>query len=429
MSNDLKAVKGMNDILPENISYWHYIENQLKKLAKSYGYEEIRTPVLEKTELFKRSIGDTTDIVAKEMYTFEDRDGSSLTLRPEGTACVVRAGLEHGLFYNQTQKLWYLGPIYRHERPQRGRYRQFYQFGLEAIGFAGAQIEVEQILFNLRLWQLLGIDQEVTLEINTLGDKSCRENYREILVAYFKAYEDKLDADSKIRLDKNPLRILDSKNPQMQTLIHDAPKLMDNLNDAAKKHFESLQTLLNQLNVKYVVNPHLVRGLDYYSHTVFEWTTDKLGAQGTISAGGRYDALITQLGGKEMPAAGFAMGIERIIELLKLNPPDVIKEPCPDIFLMSVGSCANTKALILAEQLRQALPSLILNHHIQGGSFKSQMKKADKSGSELCLILGEDEVSAGTVAIKYLREQKPQASIDEAIIITFLQKYFNSKGK
>lgn len=420
MTKNIQAVKGMNDILPEEIHYWHFIEAALRKLADSYSYTEIRTPILEKTDLFQRSIGEVTDIVSKEMYTFEDRDHTSVTMRPEGTAGVVRAGIERGLFYNQTQRLWYFGPIFRHERPQRGRYRQFYQFGLEAIGFATPEIEAEQIMLLVRLWKLLGIADKIELQLNSLGTMECRNRYREVLVDYFKKQFDVLDEDSRVRLNKNPLRILDSKNPAMQALIAAAPILSDYINEAAAQHFQRVQELLNAAQIKFKINPRLVRGLDYYSHTVFEWVTDALGAQGTVAAGGRYDALIAQLGGQATAAFGFAMGIERLIELVKEFSPTLIDATTPDIYFILVGEAAEKQGLLLAEQIRDQLPEIKLLTNTQGGSFKNQFKKADKSGATIALIIGEDEIADGNITIKYLREEKPQLTVLHSQLITCL---------
>lgn len=420
MPSLIQAVKGMNDILPEEISYWHYIETKLREFSARYGYGEIRTPILEKTDLFQRSIGEVTDIVSKEMYTFDDRDGSSVTMRPEATASVIRAGIEKGLLYNQTQRFWYLGPIFRHERPQRGRYRQFYQFGLEAIGFAGAEIEAEQILFLARLWRELGIADQIELQINSLGSTADRAAYRDVLVAYLTKHVDQLDEDSRLRLHKNPLRILDSKNPAMAKLIAEAPVILDYLDETAKQYFQRLQELLTVAEIKFVVNPRLVRGLDYYSYTVFEWVTTALGAQGTVAAGGRYDALVEQLGGQATQAFGFAMGMERIVELVQEFANNTVPKNNPDIYFILVGEAAYKQGLLLAEKIRDQLPALKLLTNTQGGSFKNQFKRADKSGAKMALILGEDEVLAETITIKYLREEKPQQTLPQASFITCL---------
>lgn len=421
MMQAIQAVKGMNDILPEDVGYWHWFEDQLKTLACIHGYQEIRPPIVEKTELFVRSIGAVTDIVSKEMYTFDDRDGTSITLRPEGTAGVVRAGIEHGLLYNQSQRLWYLGPIFRHERPQRGRYRQFYQFGLEAIGFAGPEVEAEQIILLARLWKLLGLENHLSLQINSLGSTECRATYRKVLVDYFTKHAQELDADSQTRLHKNPLRILDSKNPDMRKLIDNAPSLIDYLNEGSTQHFARLQTLLKEANVKFVINPRLVRGLDYYSQTVFEWVTESLGAQGTVAAGGRYDNLIAELGGQATQAFGFAMGMERIIEMIKAFAKHVVPVRPLDAYFILVGNMAQQKGLLLANKLRDNIPGFTVQTHLQGGSFKNQFKKADKSGAMIALILGDDEVAANTVTIKYLRQEQPQETIAETDLIQRLK--------
>lgn len=396
----LQAVRGMNDILPADMPYWQTVEMGVRSLMHDYGYHEIRVPVLESTALFKRSVGETTDIAEKEMYTFDDRNGDSLSLRPEGTACVVRAGIEHGLLYNQTQKLWYQGPMYRHERPQKGRYRQFYQFGVEVFGIASAHADVELMAMTYRLFKELGLEEQVTLQINSLGSQASRQRYREVLVAYFREHLDALDEDSVRRLDKNPLRILDSKNPAMQDVIAGAPRLADHYDDDSQQHFDAVQNLLNELEIPYEINDHLVRGLDYYCHTVFEWVTDTLGAQGTVCAGGRYDGLVEQLGGKATAGVGFAMGFERVILMMKtlLEPLAVVS---PDIYVISVGDKARMAMLGIAEDLRDhTLASVAVD--CQGGSFKSQMKRADKSGASYVLILGEEEIDTDRFSLKDL---------------------------
>ena len=418
MASKIQAVRGMNDVLPNETPNWQYIEHLLSHLAATYGYQEIRFPILERTELFKRSVGETTDIVEKEMFTFIDRNEESLSLRPEGTASCIRAAIEHGLLYNQTQKLWYMGPLFRHERPQKGRYRQFHQFALEAIGMAAPEIDAEVILFCARLWKKLDLT-DITLEINTLGTKEERVLYHQILVDYFTSHQNELDEDSQRRLHKNPLRILDSKNPAMQTLIEHAPKLIDSLGEASKNHFNRVCQLLTAAGVTYQLNSRLVRGLDYYCHTVFEWTTTHLGAQATVCAGGRYDGLVEQLGGQATPAIGFAMGIERLILLLQsLNLLPTLAHHA-DIFIIASNEEAMEKGLLLAETLRQAHPDKIIVMNCAGGSFKSQMKKADHSGAQIALILGEDEMAHGEVSVKYLPEDKPQER-------TLLAKLFNS---
>ena len=400
----LQAIRGMNDITPEDTPYWQQLESTVRSVLASYGYQEIRFPIVEKTELFKRSIGEVTDIVEKEMYTFEDRNGDSLTMRPEGTACCVRASIQNGLLHNQLQRLWYMGPMFRHERPQKGRYRQFHQVGVETFGMAGPDVDAELILMTARFWQQLGLN-DLELQINSLGTKESRAAYRETLVAYFNEHLDELDDDSRRRLNSNPLRILDSKNPALSGLIEAAPKLMEYLDDESREHFAVLRGLLDDAGVSYRVNPCLVRGLDYYSRTVFEWVTDKLGAQGTVCAGGRFDGLVEQLGGKPVPASGFAIGLERLLELVRdnLTPANV-----PHVYLVLAGEKAQAKGLVLAEQLRNAVPELRLMTHCGGGSIKSQFKKADKSGAQLALVLGDEEVEQGTVSVKTLRGDRGQ---------------------
>ena len=399
MTETIRSVRGMNDILPEVTPYWQSIEQTLKDTLAGYGYQEIRFPIVEKTELFKRSIGEVTDIVEKEMYTFEDRNGDSLTLRPEGTAGCVRAAMENGLL-NQTQRLWYSGPMFRHERPQKGRYRQFHQLGVEAYGFSGPDIDAEMILMTARLWKKLGLNG-VTLQINSLGTTEARQQYRQQLVAYFEANQQLLDEDSQRRLHSNPLRILDSKNPEMQALNEAAPKLLDNLDDESRAHFQTLCATLDAAGVPYEINPRLVRGLDYYGKTVFEWVTDQLGAQGTVCAGGRYDALVQQLGGKASTAIGFAIGLERLLALLEANDALPKSEPV-DAYLVAVGEQASKQSLLLAEQLRDQLPDIKLLCHCGGGSFKNQFKRADRSGARWTLILGDDEVANKVIGVKVM---------------------------
>lgn len=410
MAKLIQAIRGMNDILPEQTPYWQYVENTFQQLMQSYGYKEIRMPIVESTGLFKRSIGEVTDIVEKEMYTFEDRNGDSLTLRPEGTASCVRAAMQHGLLHNQIHRLWYTGPMFRHERPQKGRYRQFHQFGVEAFGLAGPDIDAELILMSNRLWQKLGMSDDVTLELNSLGSSSARQEYREVLVKYFEAHQSELDEDSQRRLQTNPLRILDSKNPEMQKLNENAPKLIDHLDAESKQDFEVLCKTLDDAGVSYKINPRLVRGLDYYSKTVFEWVTDKLGAQGTVCAGGRFDGLVEQLGGKATPAIGFALGLERLIELLDI-PEDVQRDNNLNAYLVLVGDKALSKGMPLSEKWRNEMSGLKLQVNCGGGSIKSQMKKADKSGANIAFILGEDELEKNEITVKFLREKKEQEVI------------------
>lgn len=406
----IQAIRGMNDILPEQTPYWQYVETIFRQLMQSYGYHEIRMPIVENTALFKRSIGEVTDIVEKEMYTFDDRNGDSLTLRPEGTACCVRAAMQHGLLHNQIQRLWYTGAMFRHERPQKGRYRQFHQFGVETFGLSGPDIDAELILMSNRLWQNLGMSEDVTLELNSLGSSEARQQYRDVLVKYFESHQEELDEDSQRRLHTNPLRILDSKNPAMQQLNEKAPKLIDHLDEESKHDFSILCKILDDTGVSYKINPRLVRGLDYYSKTVFEWVTDKLGAQGTVCAGGRFDGLVEQLGGKATPAIGFALGIERLIELLDI-PENIQRENNLHVYFVLVGEKASSTGMSLSEEWRNQMPQLKMQVNCGGGSIKSQMKKADKSGADLAFILGEDELEKNVVTIKFLRENKEQEVI------------------
>lgn len=417
----IQAIRGMNDLLPGDSAVWQYVEGTIADILQRYGYQEIRFPIVEATELFKRSIGEVTDIVEKEMYTFADRNGDSLTLRPEGTACCVRACEENGLLYNQTQRLWYIGPMFRHERPQKGRYRQFHQVGVEAFGIEGPDIDAEVLMLSARILRELGVSESVTLQLNSLGDVSSRGAYKDALIAYLQQYSADLDEDSQRRLTTNPLRILDSKNPEMQALLAGAPVLLDYLDVSSRAHFEKLQQLLDSVGIAYQINPRLVRGLDYYGKTAFEWVTDKLGAQSTVCAGGRYDGLVEQLGGKPTPAVGFGMGLERLVLLLQelqLIPEGL--EQQADVYLVAAGN-VESAALQLAERIRDELPYLRLLTHCGGGSIKSQMKKADKSFADIALILGEDEVQAGTVAIKYLRRDEPQQTLTLTEAIQFLR--------
>jgi histidyl-tRNA synthetase len=397
----------MNDILPEQTYAWRYLERAFSACVLSYGYREVRFPILENTQLFKRSIGEVTDIVEKEMYTFIDRNGDSLTLRPEGTAGCVRACLEHGLLHNQQQKLWYMGPMFRHEKPQKGRYRQFTQLGVEAFGISGSSIELEMLAMCKRLWELLGLSDVVTLQINTLGAWSERQLYRDNLVAYLQQHVEQLDEDSQRRLEKNPLRILDSKNPEMQSLINNAPRLMDALGEASKAHFDALCQGLEKLGIAYTINPRLVRGLDYYGHTVFEWVTEHLGSQATVCAGGRFDKLVEQLGGKSVPAVGFALGAERLLLLMNQCAASIIVEPSPMVYVI-VDEAHLAHALIVAEMLRQKAPDWVIMVHTSGGSFKNQFKRADKSGARFALILGDDEIQHHKITVKNLRDLNQQ---------------------
>ncbi len=407
----LQAIRGMNDCLPSETNIWQMVESVLRRVASNYGFAEIRMPIVESTALFKRSIGEVTDIVEKEMYTFDDRNGDSLTLRPEGTASCVRAGNQHGLLYNQEQRLWYMGPMFRHERPQKGRYRQFHQFGLEAFGIATPDIDAEIILLTARLWRELGINEFVTLELNSLGSNEERAEYRDALVAYLTEREDQLDEDSKRRMHTNPLRVLDSKNPQVQEALVDAPKLSDYFGEETKAHFDGLCQRLDAAGIKYVLNERLVRGLDYYNRTVFEWVTSSLGAQGTICAGGRYDGLVEQLGGKATPAFGFALGIERLV--LMLTSLDKVNNVRPqvDAYIVALGDDAQIQANMLAEQWRDQVPESRIQCHCGGGNMKKQLKRADKSGAQVALILGDNEIAEQKVMVKYLRGQQEQQSL------------------
>jgi histidyl-tRNA synthetase len=405
--SNLKAIRGMSDILPDETPYWQYLETTVRQLLASYGYGEIRFPIVEHTELFKRSIGEVTDIVEKEMYSFDDRNGESLTLRPEGTAGCVRAAIQQGIL-NTPQRLWYSGPMFRYERPQKGRYRQFHQIGVEAFGVATPDMDAEVILMTARLWRDLGLGDSVELQLNSIGSTDSRQAYRTALVAFLEQHVDQLDEDSQRRLGTNPLRILDSKNPDVQVLLDGAPSLLDYLDDESLQDFSQLTALLDAAGIAYTVNPRLVRGLDYYNKTVFEWVTNRLGAQGTICAGGRYDGLVAQLGGKAIPAVGFAMGMERLVLLLaELGNLDV-ETSRADIYVVAAGNDAHRTALAVIESLRDAMPTVRIIQHTGGGSFKSQMKKADKSGAQVALIWGENEVAEGTVTVKPLRAQ-PEA--------------------
>jgi histidyl-tRNA synthetase len=411
VAGKLQAIRGMRDILPPESAAWQRLEAAVTGVLEAYGYREIRLPLLEKTELFARSIGEVTDIVEKEMYTFADRNGESLTLRPEGTAGCVRACVEHGLLHNQVQRLWYAGPMFRYERPQKGRYRQFHQVGLEAFGMDGPDIDAEVILVSRRFWQELGLAGDVELQLNSLGDADERAAYRARLVDYFSARGDQLDEDSRRRLHSNPLRILDSKNPEMQPLLAGAPTLVEHLGIASRAHFDGLRARLDAAGVDYVINPRLVRGLDYYGRTVFEWVTDRLGAQGTVCAGGRYDGLVEQLGGKPVPAVGFAMGLERLVELMIAGAPDGLGETAPQLYVVVASDDLGVEAQALSERLRDALPGLRLLLHCGGGSLKSQFKRADRSGAGYALVVGGDEWARGEVGVKPLRGDGEQFGV------------------
>jgi histidyl-tRNA synthetase len=420
MAKTIQAVRGMNDILPADSAAWQHLEDTLRDVVHAYGYQEIRLPLLEKTELFKRSIGEVTDIVEKEMYTFDDRNGDSLTLRPEGTAGCVRACLEHGLLHNQLHRLWYSGPMFRYERPQKGRYRQFHQIGVEAFGMPGPDIDAEMIFMTARMWERLGL-QGAVLQINSLGTPGARAAYRAALVEYLRGHAAELDADSTRRLESNPLRILDSKNPDMQTVIAAAPRLPDYLDDESREHFDGLCALLDAAGLGYEINPRLVRGLDYYSKTVFEWVTDRLGAQGTICAGGRYDGLVEFLGGKPVPAVGFAVGLERLLGLLAAGGVELpVNEP--HVYLVLSGAQAAQRGMVFADELRTAIPGLRLQANCGGGSFKSQFKRADRSGAAYALVIGDDEAEQQRVLLKPLRDRSEQESLSQRDAPTRLQK-------
>ncbi len=391
----------MNDCLPTQSPLWQKLENAAKNVISAYGYNEMRMPIVEMTHLFSRAIGEVTDVVEKEMYTFEDRNGDSLTLRPEGTAGCVRAGIENGLLYNQEQRVWYMGPMFRHERPQKGRYRQFHQCGVEVFGLNGPDVDAELIMMTARLWRELGIDKHVRLELNSIGSLEARANYREALIAFLEQHMDVLDDDCKRRMHTNPLRVLDSKNPDVQAILGDAPRLSEHLDEESKQHFAGLCELLDAAGIEYTVNERLVRGLDYYNRTVFEWITESLGAQGTVCGGGRYDGLVEQLGGKATPAVGFAMGLERLVLMLEtLELTDVRRNV--DVYVVTAGEGTMMAGMKLAEQLREEVPGVRVMSHFGGGNFKKQFKRADKVGAVVALVLGENEVADNTVVLKDL---------------------------
>ena len=417
MSTKITGIRGMGDILPEDTPLWQLVESALTQAVKAYGYRELRVPVVERTELFKRSIGEVTDIVEKEMYTFADRNAESLTLRPEATAGIVRAGFAHGLFHNQKQKLWSAGPMFRYEKPQKGRYRQFHQFDVEVFGHSGPDIDAELLMISARIWKELGLS-DIELQLNSLGTSESRVSYRAELVDYFSAHSDQLDEESRARLDRNPMRLLDSKNPDMRVLIEGAPHITDHLDSESAEHFAELQELLQAANIPFRTNTRLVRGLDYYTRTVFEWVTDKLGAQGAVCSGGRYDGLVEHLGGRATPAIGWAIGLERLVELYKTCGSNTGAAGL-DAYLVAVGEAAAKQALLLAESLRDGVPGLNVEVNLGGGSFKSQFKRADKSGAKVALILGEEELAAKQVGIKPLRHAADQQTVawEQAAII------------
>ncbi|PFG46244.1 histidyl-tRNA synthetase [Vibrio sp. ES.051] len=418
MAKTIQAIRGMNDCLPTQSPLWQKLENTVKNVVSAYGYNEVRMPIVEMTHLFSRAIGEVTDVVEKEMYTFEDRNGDSLTLRPEGTAGCVRAGIENGLLYNQEQRLWYMGPMFRHERPQKGRYRQFHQCGVEVFGLNGPDVDAELIMMTARLWRELGIEKHVRLELNSIGSLEARTNYRTALIEFLEQHMDILDDDCKRRMHTNPLRVLDTKNPDVQAILGDAPRLSDHLDEESKQHFTGLCELLDAAGIEYTVNERLVRGLDYYNRTVFEWITESLGAQGTVCGGGRYDGLVEQLGGKPTPAVGFAMGLERLVLMLEtLELTDVRRSV--DVYVVTAGEGTMMAGMKLAEQLRESIPGVRVMNHFGGGNFKKQFKRADKVGAVVALVLGENEVADNTVVLKDLaggeQETYNQAEVAEKI--------------
>ncbi len=425
MQEQIQAIRGMSDVLPPDSALWQHVEATIRSVLLDYGYHEIRVPIVERTELFRRSIGEVTDIVEKEMYSFDDRNGMSITLRPEATAGIVRACMEHGLLRNQRQKFWSTGPMFRYEKPQKGRYRQFHQFDVEALGFTGPDIDAELIIMLARIWRLLRIEH-LSLQINTLGTTESRVQYRADLMAYFREHFAQLDEDSRRRLERNPLRILDSKNPDLQGLITAAPRLTQYLDAESEAHFDGLRALLDDAGVPYVVNPRLVRGLDYYGRTVFEWVTDRLGTQGAVCAGGRYDGLVEHLGGEPTPAVGFAIGLERLVELYALaglGAPSRV----PDVYVVAVGEGATRCAFRIAESLRDGAAALRVETNCGGGGFKAQMKRADRSGATVAVLLGEDEVSSGTAVVKPLRTELEQTTVPMAGLADAIAVHLRSR--
>lgn len=407
MSDNIQSIRGMHDFAPEDTAPLRLLESRLIAVLRQYAYQEVRTPIVEKLELFKRSIGEVTDIVEKEMYAFEDRGGDWLALRPEGTASTLRAGVQHGWLHNQQQRFWYLGPFFRRERPQKGRYRQFHQLGVETFGMAGPDIDIELILLTQSMWKAVGLDSaNLELQINTLGDSQARARHRADLIAYLSGHSESLDEDAERRLHTNPLRILDSKNPQVQALVKDAPLLFDYLDTEAKEHFEKLCLMLEQCGVDAKINPTLVRGLDYYNRTVFEWVTHQLGAQGTICAGGRYDSLVGQMGGRDTPAAGFAIGIERLYSLVEDNLNT--QTPVLDAYVIALGDQVTRYAFHVCEQIRQEFPDFAIQMNCGGGSIKSQMKRADRANARLAIIIGDDELKNENITVKNLQQDVPQ---------------------
>ena len=421
MSDQIKSVRGMPAILPGEVKKWQFVEAVAKNVLHAYSYNEIRTPVVERSELFQRTIGENTDIVAKEMYTFVDRNDQSLSLRPEATAGIIRAGIDQGFFYNQTQKLWSIGPMYRYERPQKGRYRQFHQINMEAFGFPGPDIDFEMILLTGRIWKALNLSP-LQLELNSLGSPESRKEYKRQLQDYFHDHQKELDEDSLRRLERNPLRILDSKNPDLQEIIESAPKMVDFLDQESNEHFEGLMAMLQEHAIEYSLNTRLVRGLDYYTRTVFEWTTDQLGAQATVCGGGRYDALVAELGGKTTSAIGCAIGLERLIELVDVSDQNEQNNP-PKIYIVAVGSKAEEEGFVLAEELRDAYPNLSIEMNLNGGRFKQQFKRADKAGADIALILGDDEMRQQTVGVKPMRSEGHQETVDRKELLSIIDKF------
>ncbi|MGF1908824.1 histidine--tRNA ligase [Vibrio kasasachensis] len=401
MAKTIQAIRGMNDCLPTQSPLWQKLENTVKNVVSAYGYNEVRMPIVEMTHLFSRAIGEVTDVVEKEMYTFDDRNGDSLSLRPEGTAGCVRSGIENGLLYNQEQRLWYMGPMFRHERPQKGRYRQFHQCGVEVFGLNGPDVDAELIMMTARLWRELGIDKHVRLELNSIGSLEARANYRKALIAFLEQHMDVLDDDCKRRMHTNPLRVLDTKNPDIQAILGDAPRLSEYLDEESTQHFAGLCELLDAAGIEYTVNERLVRGLDYYNRTVFEWITESLGSQGTVCGGGRYDGLVEQLGGKATPAVGFAMGLERLVLMLETLGLTEVRRSV-DAYIVTAGEGTMMAGMKLAEQLREHVPGLRVMNHFGGGNFKKQFKRADKVGAVVALVLGENEVADNTVVLKDL---------------------------
>ena len=423
MAKNIQAIRGMNDCSPTESPLWQWIEGQIRQILSSYGYSEVRMPIVESTPLFARAIGEVTDVVSKEMYTFWDND-EQLTLRPEGTAGCVRAAIEHGWIYNNEQRLWYMGPMFRHERPQKGRYRQFHQAGVEVFGIATPEIDAELIILTARLWKALGIDQHVSLQLNSIGSLEARANYRSALVAFLENHQDLMSEEEKERLVKNPLRILDTKNQALQDVLDGAPKLLDYLDDESREHFAQLCGLLDAVGIQYEINPKLVRGLDYYNKTVFEWVTSTLGAQGTVCGGGRYDGLVEQLGGHATSGVGFAMGLERLVLLVQEVNKSIPVKSAVDIYVVYQGEGTTLAAFQLAEKLRSELPHLSTMLHCSGGNFKKQFKRADKSGATLALVLGESEVQNNQVVVKHLLGAAEQQTIDVDNLIEHVKAQF-----